>query len=458
MGPWQQAQRYLDPACSNYLYLFTDGQHNASSADDWHNELKQWCGRAVNTTGVLVELTDKAHDPVTREIVDNCPDLEQISKPEQVPSKVEIPSLLDLEIVASPRGQSCYLVTDIVNDSQVTVKSQDPDFILEVGKTEGTHTPVTFKLAPGVDYDSLSQARPPKFDIPTFSTCPGCQLVNPYLTASCDNNPSPKAALAGLDADETDLGKASWYDKFLWSDAAEPGRVEVDTQPWFNRSAIKEGTSFRYAVVGKAGFKDFKIRYNGQECPGNVFTVSPGDKISKLEIEYLTTAKQGKKYFQIKPVGHNDPRPYHMRSKYNVDWNPLKTALMWIGIALAALILLWYIVLQNQLYPPIKKVKSITITKPYYKRVKTKGAWEVSFTPKKKPQGVWSRIIKGRKVNHANAAFNPEIRFRASSKGVTMSEGRKVWTVDPPTTILKPRQEYKLINKQTNDIIEITTT
>lgn len=458
VGPWQQAQRYLDPACSNYLYLFTDGQHNSSSADDWHNELKQWCGKAVNTTGVLVELTDKARDPVTREIVDNCPDLYNIAKPEQIPSKQEIPSLLDLEIVASPNGQRCCLVTDIATDQQVTVKSQDPDFVIEVGKTHGTETPVTFRLAPGVDYDSLSQVRPQKFDIPTYSTCPGCQLVNPYLQASCDNNPSPKAALAGLDPDETDLGKCSWYDKFLWSDAAEPGRVEVNVEPWFNRAAVKEGTPFRYVIAGKDGFKGFKTYYNGQECPGNVFTVTPGDQGSRLEIEFLTSNPQDKYYFQVKPVGHNDPRQYNMRSKYNVDWNPLKTTLMWVGIALAALILLWYIVIQSQVYPPIKKVKSITITKPYYKKVKTKGAWEVSFTPKKKPQGLWSRIVKGRTVNHANAVYTTPIKFRASSRGITMSEGRSDWTIDPPTTIIRPRENYKLINKQTKDIIEITTT
>ncbi|MCC8071533.1 MAG: VWA domain-containing protein [Bacteroidales bacterium] len=455
IAPWREAQKLLDPQLKNSIYVITDGEHNMEG--DWGAELRSWCGQQDNARAFIVELTENATNPVVTEIAENCPNIHRVAPGVDDVVYSEPAGLLDLELVASPDGQMLMLTTDVITEKQMEVRSLDPNITVEPGATVEANTPLTFRLAPGVDYDSLSEQLPRTFSFEIASSCPGFRMVNPRLPVSVVNDPSPKAWLTGLDPEETDIGTTSWYDKFLWSSAAEPARAAVDLAPRFNKSARQEGAAFRYGVEGKDGFQDFKVRYNGVESPDRTFVVAPTDPTSTLEIEYTPEASEGKHYFTIYPmsVAGTD---YDLRGKHSVDWNPLKTFLFWLGVALLLMLILWFAVIQRQMYPRIKKVRTITVNSPYYRTVKVKGAWRVTFTAKPQSQGILSRIFKGKEVNHSNPAWSTPLTFRPTKKGLSTDRGHGVWSINPASSSLQPRNEYTLINNQTKEKIQISLT
>jgi hypothetical protein len=150
-----------------------------------------------------------------------------------------------------------------------------------------------------------------------------------------------------------------------------------------------------------------------------------------------------------------------LRTKYSVNWNPLKTCLFWIAMAIIAALVLWFLLLRRMFYPTIK-VKRIDFAGPgtYYGSKKIKGARKVVLTSKKQSQNIFSRIFTG-EIRFLRAEhFIPEIEILPSGtkKKIrlhSLGKGDNAWDVTP-SSILAPFDKATMTNRTTKETSEIT--
>jgi hypothetical protein len=267
-----------------------------------------------------------------------------------------------------------------------------------------------------------------------------------------------------LVSEEVDLGKATWYDSFLFWGASSPDTLSVDLNAVFNDAAKKDGSLVEFVVTEKDGGKDFQLFFNHQLVNNGKINLNSRDQTaSVLSIVFDTDAKEGKRYFTIKPTAKKEldninDQPVEkyeltLRSKYGVNWNPLKTILMWLGILILAALILWFLIVKRLMYPAIG-VKTIQINDPYFARINVKGKRSVVFTNKKMEQGILSRIFTGEILYKKNEIWTSPLVLEAGAKKKTLRVVRtKDYIFDPYTTMLKAPCDYVVEN--TNDQTKI---
>ena len=145
-----------------------------------------------------------------------------------------------------------------------------------------------------------------------------------------------------------------------------------------------------------------------------------------------------------------------MRSKYVVNWNPLKTILMWLGILILAALLLWFLLVKRFIYPTIK-VNTIVINDPYFCRVKIKGKRRVVFTNKKMEQSLLNKIFTGEILYKKHDTWTSPLAFEAGTKKKTLRVMRtKDYVFNPYTSMLKSQNDYVVENTNDKTKIKIT--
>ena len=262
------------------------------------------------------------------------------------------------------------------------------------------------------------------------------------------------------------MGDATWYDSFLFWGASESDTLDVDLKAVFNDEAKKDGSMVELLVTDPDGGEDFQILYNHQPAEKGRVVVTSEDIQSILSIVFNPNAKEGKRYLNIKAISKKDldkinDRPIEqydlsLRSHYEVNWNPLKTMLMWAGIIILAGLLLWFLLIKHFIYPTIG-VKTIQINDPYFSKINVKGKRRVVFTNKKMEQGLISRIFTGDILYKKNDVWTSPLAFEAGSKEKTIRVLRTTdYIIDPLTTILKSPNDYMIENVNTQTKIKMT--
>lgn len=458
-----------DPAKENRIYLLTDGEPNrGGSAEDVAAKIDRWCANHKNARLFYVALAPDAVNPVIEAAVNRCPDAYMVKCVSNlIPQIADFPTT-EIHGNIEELDKIHPLRFSLPGKKPMTAECSDPLFNVEVVGGGSDNRQLALKITPRrqLDKAELHSLLTPQVDADhnycfSVKLIPGDKsffIANSEVHVSVADHIQSNLTLLGGSNEETDLGKARWYPSFLWADAAPDGEVAVDLAPQFTNAA--EDAEVQMSVQpGEGESRDFRVFFNDEEIAADGdFAIRPGAP-ALLRIVFNNDAKEGKRYFALQredsqgvdlingqPTDSVDEIP--LRGKYAVNWNPLKTWLVIIAIALVGLLLLWLLVLKRFFYPTIKAGR-IALMGPgnYMSAKKIKGMRRVVYTSKRRSQNLLSRIFVGQDLFIRAEHFTPEIELTAGSRKRvrlrSVKDPRKSATQQPewvfsPTSTLSP--------------------
>lgn len=461
---WDSTDKYIDLHKDNYIILLTDGKDNVKGMAAVAKKLSDWCGRFPNSYAFYVQLTEAAIDKGVAKVIDICDNEFVIDASKGIPvfggfdkGLIIYANTLNLNRVHKIGFSSAgkYVARAVCNDPYFDVKIVD-------NKIEGGIVPV--QIVAKKPIAQINAALPQVYNFTFDVQSNEVNVINPTIKVQMTNK--PERALEML-SEETYMGKATWYDSFLFWGASDPDTLSIDLKAAFNDEARKDGSVVKLQIKDDAGGKDFQLFYNGQPLSDNTITLNAnGNTPSILSVVFNSDAKEGKRYFAIKAadkqeldnINDQPVEQYNLclRAKYVVNWNPLKTILMWLGILILAALLLWFLIVRRLIYPTIG-VKTIQINEPYFAKVNVKGVRRVVFTNKKMEQSLINKIFTGEILYKKNDIWTSPLAFEPGAKKKTLRVMRtKDYVFDPYTSMLKAPSDYVVENTNDNTKIKLT--
>ena len=461
---WDAMDGYIDHHKDNYIILLTDGKDTKRGMEAVAKKLSDWCGKYPNTYAFYVQLTEAAIDPSVAKVIDICDNEFVIDASKGIPvfggfdkGLIIYANTLNLNKIHKIGFSSVgkYVAKAVCNDPYFDVNVVD-------NKIEGGVVPIQIKAKKPIA--SINSELPEIYNFTFDVQSDEVNIINPTVKVQMTNKPERALELI---SEETDMGKATWYDSFLFWGASDPDTLSVDLKAAFNDEAKKDGSAVQLVITDEENGKDYQFFYNNQPVEKNTIIISTKDsEPSILSIVFNPNAKEGKRYFSIKAKAKQeldnindqpvDRYELTLRSKYAVNWNPLKTILMWLIIVILAGLILWFLVIKHFMYPSIG-VRTIQINDPYFSRVNVKGKRRVVFTNKNMKQGILSRIFTGEILYKKNEIWTSPLAFEAGAKKKTLRVMRtKDYVFDPYTSMLKAPSEYLVENTNDNTKIKLS--
>ena len=461
---WDAMDGYIDHHKDNYIILLTDGKDTKRGMEAVAKKLSDWCGKYPNTYAFYVQLTEAAIDPSVAKVIDICDNEFVIDASKGIPvfgsfdnGLIIYANTLNLDKIHKIGFSSVgkYVAKAVCNDPYFDVNVVD-------NKIEGGVVPIQIKAKKPIA--SINSELPEIYNFTFDVQSDEVNIINPTVKVQMTNKPERALELI---SEETDMGKATWYDSFLFWGASDPDTLSVDLKAAFNDEAKKDGSAVQLVITDEENGKDYQFFYNNQPVEKNTIIISTKDsEPSILSIVFNPNAKEGKRYFSIKAKAKQeldnindqpvDRYELTLRSKYAVNWNPLKTILMWLIIVILAGLILWFLVIKHFMYPSIG-VRTIQINDPYFSRVNVKGKRRVVFTNKNMKQGILSRIFTGEILYKKNEIWTSPLAFEAGAKKRTLRVMRtKDYVFDPYTSMMKAPSEYIVENTNDNTKIKIS--
>lgn len=461
---WDTTDQFIDLHKDNYIILLTDGKDTKNGMAAVAKKLSDWCGKYPNTYAFYVQLTQAAIDPSVAKVINIC-DNEFIVDASE---KIKVFGSFDNGLIIYANTLNLNRIHKIgfssVGKYIAKAVCTDPYFDVKVvdNKIEGGVVPV--QIIAKQPIAQINQTLPQTYNFTFDVQSDEVNIINPTVKVQMTNK--PERAL-DLISEETDMGKATWYDSFLFWGASDPDTLSVDLKTAFNDEAKKDGSAVQLMITDEEGRKDYQLFYNNQPIEKDKIIINSTDsEPSILSIVFDPDAKEGKRYLSIKATAKQeldnineqpvDQYKLTLRSKYVVNWNPLKTILMWLIIIIIAGLLIWFLAVKHFIYPSIG-VKTIQISDPYFSKVNVKGKRRVVFTNKNMKQGILSRIFTGEILYKKNEIRTSPLAFEAGAKKKTLRVMRtKDYVFDPYTSMLKAPSEYLVENTNDNTKIKIS--
>lgn len=411
-----------DPNKENNIYLLTDGEPNGGdSAERVAETIRRWCASHRNSRLFYVALTNGVINPTIRAAIDACQDAFVVQcEGGVIPIIAHISQdvYTNIEELATPRELSISLP----GEHKIAVASADSLIDIRAIRAADGRITLGFTARNAMGADDLHrilQGNDHEFAATVQFADPRFIIANPEVTVHVADGVPTTAELCG-GFEEIEAEGVRWYDSFLWSGAADDTRIVWDLAPVFKNNLSRSALWLRLvASDGKSG--DFTALYNGRRLQeGEKFAVVPGEP-AILELTFDHSAATGKRYFTLEPAGAEavdmiNGRPTAdftgatLRTRYSVDWNPLKTVLFWTAIVLLAALVLWLVVLKRIFFPTIA-VGRVDLTGPgsYYLSKEIKGHRRVVLTAKRRSQNALSRLFTGKILYVRADHFTPEI-------------------------------------------------
>lgn len=461
---WKAIDRYIDLHKDNYIILLTDGKDNVNGMAAVAKMLSDWCGKYSNTYAFYVQLTEAAIDQGVAKVIDICDNEFVIDASKGIPCF----GGFDKGLIIYANTLNLKKIQKIGFSSVGKYAAQavctDPYFDVKIigNKIEKGRVPV--QIIAKQPIPQINAALPETYNFTFDVQSDDVNIINPTIKVQMTNK--PERALEMI-SEDTDMGKATWYDSFLFWGASEPDTLSIDLKTVFNDEAKKDGSVVKLRLIDSDDGKDFQLLYNGQPLNNNTFVINAKDKSpSILSIVFNTDAKEGKRYFDIQAIpvqalDNINDQPVEkykltLRSKYVENWNPLKIILMWLCILILAALILWFLIVKHFIYPSIG-VKTIQINDPYFSKVNVKGKRRVVFTNKSMKQSLLSRIFTGEILYKKNEIWTSPLAFEAAAKKKTLRVIRtKDYVFDTYTSMLKAPNDYVVENTNDNTKIKIT--
>ena len=462
---WDAIDRYIDTHKDNYIILLTDGKDNVNGMAAVSKKLSDWCGKFPNTYAFYVQLTEAAIDPSVAKVIDICDNEFIIDASKGIPvfgsfdnGLIIYANTLNLDRIHKVSFSSIgkYVAKAVCADPYFDVKIVN-------NTIEGGIVPI--KIVAKQPIAQINSSLPDTYTFTFDVQSDKVNIVNPTIRVQMTNKPERSLELI---SEETDMGKATWYDSFLFWGESDLDTLSVDLKAKFNDEAIKDGSAIELLITDPDGGKDFLLLYNNQAVENSKIMIKCNDNsnASILSIVFNPDAKEGKRYFHVTAtVKHEldkiNDQPIEqyqlsLRSKYAVVWNPLKIILMWLGIIILTALLLWFLLIKRFVYPSIG-IKTIQINDPYFSKVNVKGKRRVVFTNKKIEQPLLNRIFTGEILYKINDIWTSPLAFEAGTKKKTLRVMRtKDYTFEPYSSSLKAPNDYVLENNNDKTKIMIT--
>lgn len=460
---WDMSTRYIDGNKDNYIYLLTDGVDNVKGSAALARKLSDFCGKYKNTRAFYVVLTRNAIDPRIRGVVDVCSN-EQFVDASQ---KLDPFGCFDEDAVIYANTLKLEKIHNVSFSAAgvfpASAVCNDPYFAVSIvgGKIKDGRVPV--KITPKQNISAINSKIPQQYAFTFNVKAKGVQIINPTIRVIMTNKPQREFEII---SEEQDMGEAAWYDSFLFWGAKEPTMLTVDLKALFNNEAKKDGSKLRIKVSDPDGNKDYTLYFNNEEVKDGIvhFDAKNMPANTILGIVYDSNAKEGKRYLKI--VAHEreelecinggpvEEFEMSLRSEYNVGWNPLKTILMWLLIAVVAALLIWFILLKRIFYPTFS-VSSIMISDPYFSNIRLKGVRKVIFSNKRVDQSMASKIFTGTVMSNVNPCWSQPLVMEPSKKKIRVQRN-KTYVFDPFAALLNRHTEYVVENTETNEKIKMT--
>lgn len=461
---WDATDRYIDLHKDNYIILLTDGKDNVKGMAAVAKKLSDWCGKYPNTYAFYVQLTEAAIDSGVAKVIDICDNEFVIDASKGIPvfggfdkGLVIYANTLNLDKIHNIDFSSAgnYVAKAVCNDPYFDVKVLGD-------KIEGGNVPI--QIVAKQPIAQINAALPEVYNFTFDLQSKEITIVNPTVKVQMTNKPERALELI---SEETDMGKATWYDSFLFWGASSPDTLSVNLKAAFNDEAKKDASAVQLQIMDADGGKDFQLFFNGQPLSSDVITLNANDNVpSILSVVFNPEAKEGKRYFTIKTLTRQEldninDQPIEqyeltLRSKYIVNWNPLKTFLMWVGILVLAALLLWFLIFKHLIYPTIG-VRTIQINEPYFARINVKGKRRVVLTNKDMVQSLLSRFFTGEILYKKNDIWTSPLAFEPGAKKKTLRVMRTTdYVFDPFTSMLKAPNDYMVENTNNNTKIVLT--
>lgn len=232
--------------------------------------------------------------------------------------------------------------------------------------------------------------------------------------------------------DSVTFGTVEYYPSFLWVDSkTTPVTKTINFD--FSQDAKQYNSYAEFQFVdngGKAISTDImQIKIDGKKCPNNRFRISSDVASKELTFEFSPNAQDGKHQGYLKLVSHQldrlDSQPLKAGQKvdafqwtlnYDKRMNPLAKVLMWIGIAILAMLVIWFIIFRPIFYPRFGSIQKTFIAPgmaPLIVRFKGARMVVVAASHPKKQSG-WNRFWTGKILYKTHPAFDSPVVFKPS--------------------------------------------
>ncbi|MDE5608721.1 MAG: hypothetical protein K2I64_07295 [Muribaculaceae bacterium] len=481
----ERGSKLIDPDKDNRIYLYTDGQDTYVGHDGVAEYLDKWCGKYPHTQLFYIMLNDAAVGDNILKVADYCdhihaiepladgniPDFTDI-EPTLFVSTHELDAIHQLQYSA---GQGRHLHADC----------DDPFFSVEPEITTGKDGVVDIKfiLRQQMSLEQLADVLKPYedsngfyvFDIDITSSEKAYLVSNPHVKVFMANKPWHNiTVLDGEESVDFEPHKATWYDSFLWKGAKTPDTLSIDLKPEFNDAALADGSMIRLRMTPqeKKSTSKFKAFYNSQQLDSDLeFTISARDgENSLLQIVFDPRAEEGEYEWELTPVGEYMLESFNgkhlskaadnlieIEAKYSVKANPLKVIICWIGLIIAAGLVLWFLLLRRMIYPPIKVNTMVMAgSDGYYATTRINGAYMVKLAASRRnnSQGALSRIFKGKRVLVVDPRWTDTLTFVPQGKKLRFRTSGG-WAIIPGSLMEKFNQ-YQLLSPDGKSKTEIT--
>lgn len=461
---WKANDRYIDLHKDNYIILLTDGKDNVNGMAAVAKMLSDWCGKYPNTYAFYVQLTEAAIDQGVAKVIDICDNEFVIDASKGIPcfggfdkGLIIYANTLNLKKIHKIGFSSVgkYAARAVCTDPYFDVKIID-------NKIEGGRVPIQIVAKQPVP--QINAALPDTYNFTFDVQSEEVNIINPTIKVQMTNKPERSLEIL---SEETSMGKATWYDSFLFWGASNPDTLSVDLKAVFNEEAKKDAASVQLLAIDADEKKDFKLFYNNQLIEnGKIMISSKENTPSILSIVFNPKAQEGTRYLNVKFVAKQEldkinDQPVEqykltLRSKYVEKWNPLKIILMWLCILVLAALILWFLIVKHFIYPSIG-VKTIQINDPYFSKVNVKGKRRVVFTNKNMKQSLISRIFTGEILYKKNEIWTSPLAFEAGTRRKMLRVMRtKDYVFDPYTSTLTAPNDYVVENINDKTKMKIT--
>lgn len=236
------------------------------------------------------------------------------------------------------------------------------------------------------------------------------------------------------------LGTVSYHPAFLWTDAELVPLEKTMVLDFSDDAKVSQKEVFaEFQWVDNDGkplnLKEFIIAVDGQQLKNNSVRVTARDTQKKLTISVDPKIKTGKYqgYLKLKNSnldrlgndevkGSKHPYAFQWTLYYETHMNPLAQTLMWIGIVIVALLMLWFAIVRPTVFPHFASYrKTINVTQNGKvviggKNINCTDVWKYVFANQKVKQSLLERIFCGKIVTMVDPVFVDKLTLRPDRK------------------------------------------
>ncbi len=428
----------VNPNRITYLFLMTDGEDNRQKSE-FRNILKEWGQRfgEKHVYGFYVMLCDEARSKDISDIIETQPHLWKV---ETADININI-IRLETDPVFNVRNDKyayCTIQGDVSKGNlKVELDNnqyyQIQDIKVERSKDEGDR--LRLEIVPTSGQTQSTLPKDVKLRLSASMTGAGeyTFLVTDKITLKCLNEKEFVVTVP-----KQINGKTSFYPPFLGIDGK---RVPIETNLNFEFSddAKAEPSCFaEFTFVDKDGKiipqNEVTVYVDGEKTSNNTFHVNSREGNKKIKFEFGPDFKRGKHQGYLKLTKHNLDRinNYPLTQgetsddvvwtiRYHEKMNPLAEILMWLGIAIAAFLFIWFAFIRPAIYPHFGKMTKNVLIKQNGKITKQ---YKVVFTRKRtvyfannKVKQSWLKtLFVGKIVTLIDPIFVDQLKFMPRRK------------------------------------------